>query len=168
MAFPLALAAQLAMGLFQGPVTKALEAYVSDLELRRKLAAELEQQTLAYLSKSAELGAGIVLAEVQSEHWLTRSWRPLLMLVLIGFLLLVGLILPLADLVAGRSVPFEPRWQLLPAGFWDFLTIGMGGYIGGRSLEKVARMVTGGGRSGSEAPARMRNAPALISKRTKA
>lgn len=142
MAFPLALAAQLAMGLFQGPVTKALEAYVSDLELRRKLAAELEQQTLAYLSKSAELGAGIVLAEVQSEHWLTRSWRPLLMLVLIGFLLLVGLILPLADLVAGRSVPFEPRWQLLPSGFWDFLTIGMGGYIGGRSLEKVAGMVT--------------------------
>ena len=157
MAFPLALAAQLAMGLFQGPVTKALEAYVSDLELRRKLAAELEQQTLAYLSKSAELGAGIVLAEVQSEHWLTRSWRPLLMLVLIGFLLLVGLILPLADLLSGSRVPFEPRWQLLPAGFWDFLTIGMGGYIGGRSLEKVAGMVTGGGSGGGKGTLSTRN-----------
>ena len=84
----------------------------------------------------------MVLAEVQSEHWLTRSWRPVLMLILMGFLLLVGLILPLADLVIGHTVPFQPRWQLLPAGFWDFLAIGMGGYIGGRSLEKVAGMVT--------------------------
>ena len=31
---------------------------------------------------------------------------------------------------------------MLPQGFWDFLAIGMGGYIGGRSLEKVAGAVT--------------------------
>ena len=122
-------------------MTKALEAYVSDLELQRKLAAKLEQQTLVYLSKSAELRPGIVLAEVQSEHWLTRSWRPVLMLIFMSFLLLVGLVLPLADLVTGYRLPFEPRWQLLPAGFWDFLTVGMGGYIGGRSLEKVTGLV---------------------------
>lgn len=130
------------MGLIQGPVMKALDAYVSDLELRRKLAAELEQSTIAYFTKSAELGANVVMAEVQSEHWLTRSWRPVLMLILMGFLLLAGLILPLADLLAGHTVAYAPRWQALPAGFWDFLTIGMGGYIGGRSLEKVAGLVT--------------------------
>ena len=141
MVFPVALAAQLAVGLFQGPVTKALEALVSDLELRRKLAAELEQQVMAYMSKSAELGAGVVLAEVQSEHWLTRSWRPLLMIILMGFLILAGLILPVADLVVGYKLPFEPRWQVLPSDFWSFLSIGMGGYIGGRSLEKVAGIV---------------------------
>lgn len=141
MALPISLLTQLAAGLFNGPVTRVLDAYVTDLELRRKLAAELEQQSLAFLTKSAELGAGIVLAEVQSEHWLTRSWRPVLMVLLMAFLLLAGLILPLADLVAGRTLPFEPRWQLLPSGFWDFLSIGMGGYIGGRSLEKVAGMV---------------------------
>ena len=61
------------------------------------------------------------MAETQSEHWLSRSWRPLLMLLLMGFLLLVGVILPLADLVAGHHVPFEPRWQSLPEGFWQFL-----------------------------------------------
>lgn len=142
MAFPLSFAAQLAIGLVQGPLTKALDAYVSDLELRRKLAAELEQQTLAYLTKSAELGTGVVMAEVQSEHWLSRSWRPILMLILMGFLLLAGLILPLADLVAGKPLNFQPRWQVLPSGFWDFLAIGMGGYIGGRSLEKVAGIVS--------------------------
>lgn len=135
---PAAMAARLALGLVEGPVAKTLEAYVSDVALRRKLAAEIEAQTLGYFTRSAELGAEVVLAETQSEHWLSRSWRPLLMLILMGFLLLVGLVLPLADLIAGHRVPFEPRWQALPEGFWQFLTVGAGGYIGGRSLEKVA------------------------------
>lgn len=135
---PAAMAAQLALGFVQGPVAKILEAYVSDLTLRRKLAAEIEAQTLGYFTRTVELGAEVVLAETNSEHWLSRSWRPLLMLMLMGFLLLVGFVLPLADLVAGHRVAFEPRWQALPEGFWQFLTVGAGGYIGGRSLEKVA------------------------------
>lgn len=141
MTFPMTLAARLALGLLNGPITRILDAHVQDTELRRKLAAEFEQQTLAHLARATELGSAVVLAEVQSEHWLTRSWRPLLMIVLMGFLVLAGLILPLADLMAGRHLPFEPRWQMLPSGFWDFLSIGMGGYIGGRSLEKVAGLI---------------------------
>ena len=141
MVLPLALIAQIATGLLRGPLTKVLDAHVADVELRRKLAAELETQFMAHLGKSAELGAGIVLTEIKSEHWLTRSWRPILMLLLMGFLVIVGILLPLLDLWAGHPVPFEPRWQLLPAGFWDFLSVGMGGYIGGRSLEKVMGLV---------------------------
>ena len=147
MALPIAFLAQAVFGLLQGPLAKVLDSYVSDLELRRKLAAELETQFLAHLGKSAELGAGVVLAEVNSEHWLTRSWRPLLMVILMGFLVLAGLVLPLAELLVGAPIRFEPRWNLLPAGFWDFLLVGMGGYIGGRSLEKVAGMVMGRGPS---------------------
>lgn len=145
---PAAMAAQLALGLVQGPVAKILDAYVSDVALRRKLTAEIETQTLGYFSRTAELGAEVVLAETASEHWLSRSWRPLLMLMLMGFLLLVGFVLPLADLIAGERVPFEPRWQALPDGFWQFLTVGAGGYIGGRSLEKVAGTVKPGRRAG--------------------
>ena len=131
------------MGLIKGPLTRVLESYVSDLELRRKLQAELESQFLAQLGKSEELAAGIVMAEINSEHWLTRSWRPLLMFLLMGFLVLVGAILPLADLIAGHPIRFEPRWSALPPEFWSFLMVGMGGYVGGRSLEKVAGMVMG-------------------------
>jgi hypothetical protein len=138
---PASFIAQTVLGLVEGPLAKVLDAYVSDLELRRKLAAELETQFLAHLTKTAELGAGVVLAEANSAHWLTRSWRPLLMLLLMSFLVIAGLLLPLAELVAGRPIRFEPHWAMLPDGFWDFLTIGMGGYIGGRSLEKVAGTV---------------------------
>jgi Holin of 3TMs, for gene-transfer release len=86
-----------------------------------------------------------VVAESKSEHWLTACWRPLLMVVFMGFLVLVGLVIPLIDLIAGHAIPYEPRWQQLPAGFWDFLSIGVGGYIGGRSLEKITGQVFGGG-----------------------
>lgn len=141
MTLPLALVAELAMGLVQGPLSRVLENHVSDLELRQKIAAELKQETLSYVSKSADLGTGIVLAEAQSEHWFTRSWRPMLMVILMGFLVLAGIVLPTADLLVGHHINFQPRWQVLPENFWDFLTVGMGGYIGGRSLEKVAGLV---------------------------
>jgi hypothetical protein len=93
-------AAGLARGLVEGPVMKLLEAHIADQELRRKLAAELEKQAVNYFTRGAELGAGVVMAEVQSEHWLSRSWRPLLMLLLMGFLVLAGFVLPLADAIA--------------------------------------------------------------------
>ena len=141
MVFQAGLAAQLVAALVNGPLAKIIDGQIADAALKRKLAAEMEQQLLTHMTRAAELGQAVVLAEVQSAHWLSRSWRPMLMLLLMGFLLLAGLILPLADLIAGAPVPFAPRWQMLPEGFWNFLTVGMGGYIGGRSLEKVAGAV---------------------------
>ncbi len=141
MPIPIALIAGAVSSLMNGPVNKIIESYVSDLELRRKLAAELETNMITHLGKSLDLQQAVVLAEVKSEHWLTRSWRPILMMTLIGFLVLVGFILPMADLAAGHTIPFNPRWKSLPEGFWNFLTVGVGGYIGGRSVEKVVGQV---------------------------
>ncbi len=139
---------QTVLGLVQGPLAKILDAHIADAELKHKLAAEIETQLMTQLSKADELGAGVVQAEVKSEHWLTRSWRPLLMLLLMAFLVLVGFLLPVADLILGHHVKFEPRWQLLPPEFWPFLQIGMGGYIGGRTLEKLADRAFPGKTSG--------------------
>ena len=141
MPLPIPLILNVVTGLMSGPISKVLDAYIKDTELRRKLQADLEVNLTNHLGKSLELEQTVVLEEVRSEHWLTRSWRPILMLSLLGFLVFVGIVLPLADLVAGYSLPFNPRWQALPPQFWDFLSIGVGGYIGGRSLEKIAGQV---------------------------
>ncbi len=138
MALPIALITSILGPILNGPINKVIASYVSDLELRRKLQAELETNLITHLGKSLELEQAIVLAEVKSEHWLTRSWRPILMMVLIGFLIFVGLVLPLMDLFVGYEIAFNPRWKALPEGFWQFLSVGVGGYIGGRSLEKIA------------------------------
>ena len=141
MALPAALILNIATGLMNGPVSKAFDAIVKDQELRRKLEADLQGKLTEHLGKTEELQQAIILAEIKSEHWLTRSWRPVMMLTLLAFVVFVGLVLPLLDVLAGHPVPFNPRWQALPAQFWDFLSIGIGGYIGGRTLEKVAGQV---------------------------
>jgi hypothetical protein len=141
MAVPLTLIAQTVAALMRGPVNKILDLYVKDLELRRKLQAELEGSLITHVGQSLELQQSLVLAEIQSERWLTATWRPLLMVLMMGFLVLVGLVLPLADLAAGKPIPWNPRWSALPDGFWQFLSVGVGGYIGGRSLEKIATQV---------------------------
>jgi hypothetical protein len=141
MVLPVRMILSLVTGLMNGPVNKVLDAVVKDQELRRKLQADLEVKLTEHLGKTQELEQAIVLAEIKSEHWLSRSWRPILMLTLLWFVVFVGLILPFLDFVMGAPVNFNPRWQALPPQFWDFLSIGVGGYIGGRTLEKVAGQV---------------------------
>lgn len=143
MVLPVGMIVSLVTGVMNGPVNKVLDAFVKDQELRRRLQADLELKLTEHLGKTEELEQAIVLAEIKSEHWLTRSWRPILMLTLLGFIVFVGLVIPFLDLLVGTPVTFNPRWQALPPQFWDFLSIGVGGYIGGRSLEKVAAQVLG-------------------------
>ncbi len=85
MVLPVGMIISLVTSVMNGPINKALDAFVQDQELRRKLQADLEAKLVEHLGKSQELEQAIVLAEVKSEHWLTRSWRPLLMLTLAGF-----------------------------------------------------------------------------------
>jgi hypothetical protein len=141
MALPAALILNVVTGLMNGPINKALDAFVKDQELKRKLESELQGKLTEHLGRTQELEQAIVLEEVKSEHWLTRSWRPVLMLTLLAFVVFVGAGLPLLDALVGYPVAFNPRWQALPPQFWDFLSIGVGGYIGGRTLEKVAGQV---------------------------
>jgi hypothetical protein len=141
---PLPVIVSAVSALVKGPLSTILDRHISDLELRRRLGAELERELVAGLATETEQAASVIIAETRSEGWLSRNWRPLLMLCLLGLLLVVGLLIPFAEFLAGRPIAYQPRWQALAPEFWNFLSIGMGGYIGGRSLEKVAREVFGG------------------------
>jgi Holin of 3TMs, for gene-transfer release len=143
---PAALIIELVTGLMKGPITQVLDGFIKDTQTRRQLEADLKVRLTDHLAEALALQQAVVLAEVKSEHWLTRSWRPLLMLIMMAFLVLTGLVLPLGDLIIGHVIPFNPHWQAIPPAFWEFLTIGMGGYIGGRSLEKIAGQVVAGKR----------------------
>lgn len=60
---------------------------------------------------------------------LQRSWRPLVMLVFAFIVLYSKVIAPLFNL---PIAPLEPQ-------FWTLLELGLGGYVIGRSLEKIAK-----------------------------
>ena len=73
----------------------------------------------------------IIITEAKG-NWLQRSWRPLLM-VSFGFIVIyVKFIGPLFGL------PIPP----LELEFWELLKIGIGGYVVGRSAEKIANNIT--------------------------
>ena len=60
-------------------------------------------------------------------NWLQRSWRPLVMLVF-AVIILIGTFTSL-PILADTSR------------FWDLLEIGLGGYVVGRSGEKMAKAI---------------------------
>lgn len=70
----------------------------------------------------------IVQAEAQSEHWLTANWRPITMLTF--------LVLAVGDTFGVFATPLRDE-------AWTLLQLGLGGYVVGRSGEKIAKVIKG-------------------------
>lgn len=97
-----------------------------------KLEREFQIAVMQLDQKWAETQASVIKAEATSASWMARNWRPILMLV---FTYIVAHNYVIAPLFSVGAVPIPPE-------MWELLKIGMGGYIVGRSLEKVAPAVT--------------------------
>jgi hypothetical protein len=96
---------------------------------------ELSKIVLDGLGNVQNAQKEIVLSET-SGNWLQRSWRPILMLSF-GFIVIYAYFLQPAFF--SESIAIEEK---LPDTFWELLKLGIGGYIIGRSVEKVASNVT--------------------------
>jgi len=70
----------------------------------------------------------IIVAEAKG-NWLQRSWRPILMLAFGFIVIYVKFVAPLFDL----KIPE------LENEFWNLLQIGIGGYVIGRTGEKMMK-----------------------------
>lgn len=105
-----------------------------------KLRNDLGKAILEHEKVLINAQKSILEKELASGSWVARNWRPMLM-VLFG--LIVGynyLILPLAEFITTtfKINVWIPSKDALPDNIWDLLKIGVGGYIVGRSAEKVA------------------------------
>lgn len=99
---------------------------VETLSISSKEKKQIEADMLAAIQRCDELlvnGRASVVAEEARGNWLQRSWRPIVMLVF-AFIILLGTFTQL-PILADTSR------------FWDLLEIGIGGYVVGRSAEKV-------------------------------
>ena len=145
------------------PVLDLVDKLVADAGLKQRLKAEISARLITRDRALIDARRAVVLAEQTSESWLTRSWRPLLMFLLMGFLLFFGLIIPCMELALGRPVPLEPHLDRIPEPAWNLLALGLCGYVGGRSIEKIASSWIAA-RSGSHEP---KAQPQTVSKRRK-
>lgn len=100
--------------------------------------AEAENKVrLALLENTKQIEASasqIILAEAKSESWIASSWRPILMFNITLIVSVNYLIFPLIEVSTGSKLMIP-----LPDELWTLLTVGVGGYVVGRSGEKVAK-----------------------------
>lgn len=89
---------------------------------KEKLKAEVSRTIMEYLDNMAQAQKDIIITEAKG-NWLQRSWRPLVMLAFAA-VVLIGAFIPIPLL--NNNSPF-----------WALLDIGLGGYVIGRSAEKI-------------------------------
>ena len=111
-------------------IAKIIPDPAAKAEATRKL---LEIQQAGELAE-VEAAMNVVVAEAKSEHALTSQWRPITMLVFTAIVANNYIIAPYLAAIFGWSVTLE-----MPDQLWNLLSIGIGGYVVGRSSEKVIK-----------------------------
>lgn len=76
--------------------------------------------------------AEIVKAEAASSHWLSANWRPILMLTFGGLIVARWF---------GWAAPNLSEAEYIK--LWSIVEFGLGGYVVGRSVEKIAPSIAG-------------------------
>lgn len=116
------------------PVTNLIDDLHTSEEERLKVKGELfriqsemTNRVMEYETKLLESKTKIITAEANGQSWLQRSWRPITMLTFLG--------LVICDSFGWLANP-------LASEAWTLLQIGLGGYVVGRSVEKVAPRVS--------------------------
>jgi len=110
-----------------GQVVKNFFPDPADELKRMELQTRLQEAVIAKSNEIEMAAADIIKAEAGSSNWLTASWRPLTMLTFVG-------------LVVARWLGWtaEGMTEAEYLSIYDLIKIGLGGYVVGRSIEKVA------------------------------
>lgn len=107
------------------------ERQVTEAQLRR----DIEKTILGTFKDVSKTQADVIMAEMQAEGWLQRNWRPVTAVCFAFIVFFYGILLPIAVDWFGAP-PVRVGDQLLQ---WimDAVMLCLGGYIGGRTLEKI-------------------------------
>lgn len=108
-------------------ITKVVGNLFPDPAERAKAEADAMRQLLAHQSEIESAAAKIINTEAASSHWLAANWRPLTMLVFVGLIVARWF---------GWAAPGLNEAEYLK--LWSIVEFGLGGYVVGRSVEKVA------------------------------
>lgn len=103
------------------------------MELENKLIEKLSEYFTEVLKAQKE----IIIAEIKGS-WLTRNWRPLLMLMTMAMIFNNYIFVPYLNAWLDWGVTLE-----IPKDMWTMLQLGVGGYVGGRSVETVVKTIKG-------------------------
>jgi len=108
---------------------------VEDKDLANKIKFELQTKVLDLLKTEIEAARDVLMAEINSDSYLAKNWRPITMLVFVTIIANNYILYPYLQLF------FESGAMLdIPPDMWSLLKIGLGGYVVGRSVEKGVKI----------------------------
>lgn len=127
------------LGLLMPLAEKVFDRVLPDTEARDAAKRELTMELMRNAKDLEEAAASIIRSEAKSEHTITATWRPILMLVITAIIANNFILAPYLAAFTGTSIVLP-----LPDELWNLLTVGVGGYIVSRGAEKVTKTWRGG------------------------
>lgn len=110
-----------------GTVGKFIEDKDKAKELETALTAQLTTSVVELLGREVDAQKSVIVAEAQGESWLQRNWRPIIMMALSTMVCIYWM-----------GWTHQDMDQEVVLKILDIVQIGLGGYIGGRTAEKLA------------------------------
>ena len=122
------LLAKVAESLFPDPVAAAAAKVQMQIALNTA-AAQLQTAE----AKETESQASIIRSEAAGASWSERNWRPYLMFLFMFIIANNYIVFPILHLAFPSIILLQAPEQM-----WTLITICVGGYVGGQSLERIA------------------------------
>lgn len=122
-----------------GSITDVAKAFINKEITIEEYQSKVAGLLVPAIGELAKAQRDVIMAEATSESWIARNWRPMVAIAF-GFIpFFYGLIVPI--LVGWFGMPSPRVGDELLKWIMDAVVICLGGYIGGRSLEKIATSI---------------------------
>ena len=113
-------------------VTDLVGQFVEDKDKANELETNIKNKLLSLEQEVITAQRDVIVAEAKSQSFIARNWRPIMMLTFVGIIANNYILFPYITLFGGTAITLE-----IPPDMWSLLKIGVGGYVMGRSGEKM-------------------------------
>ena len=113
-------------------VTDLVGQFVEDKDKANELETKIKNKLLSLEQEVITAQRDVIVAEAKSQSFIARNWRPIMMLTFVGIIANNYILFPYITLFGGTATTLE-----IPPDMWALLKIGGGGYVMGRSGEKM-------------------------------
>jgi len=113
-------------------VTDLVGQFVEDKDKSNELETAIKNKLIGLEQEVVRAQRDTIVAEANSQSFIARNWRPIMMLTFVFIIANNYILFPYVQLFGGAAVELE-----IPDAMWGLLKIGVGGYVMGRSGEKM-------------------------------
>jgi len=113
-------------------VTDLVGQFVEDKDKANELETAIKSKLIGLEQEVVRAQRDTIVAEANSQSFIARNWRPIMMLTFVFIIANNYILFPYVQLFGGTALELE-----IPDAMWSLLKIGVGGYVMGRSGEKM-------------------------------